>query len=118
MALVTCQFEKAKLDVKVVFNRSRQISGLFFVPARSAAEYQRPTYADPSTFQEREVQVGTRPWALPGTLTIPVGNGPFPAIVLVHGSGPNDRDENDRSQQAVSGPGARSGVAGNCRLAL
>ena len=30
---------------------------------------------------------------LPGTLTIPKGDGPFPAVVLVHGSGPNDRDE-------------------------
>jgi hypothetical protein len=26
-------------------------------------------------------------------LTVPVGAGPFPAVVLVHGSGPNDRDE-------------------------
>ena len=30
---------------------------------------------------------------LTGTLTLPVGPGPFPAAVLVHGSGPNDRDE-------------------------
>ena len=27
-----------------------------------------------------------------GTLSRPVGAGPFPAVVLVHGSGPNDRD--------------------------
>src|SRR5205814_8151730 len=27
------------------------------------------------------------------TLTVPTGSGPFPGIVLVHGSGPNDRDE-------------------------
>ena len=27
------------------------------------------------------------------TLTMPVGQGPFPAVVLVHGSGPQDRDE-------------------------
>ena len=29
---------------------------------------------------------------LPGTLAMPAGEGPFPAVVLVHGSGPNDRD--------------------------
>ena len=33
------------------------------------------------------------PGELPGTLTLPEGDGPFPAIVLVHGSGPSDRDE-------------------------
>jgi uncharacterized protein len=93
VALVTCQFDKAKLDVKVVFNRQQQISGLFFVPAKSIAEYQRPPYVKPAALQEREVQVGTGEWALPGTLTMPVGDGPWPAVVLVHGSGPNDRDE-------------------------
>ncbi len=37
--------------------------------------------------------MGSGEWALPGTLTVPNGPGPFPAVVLVHGSGPNDRDE-------------------------
>jgi pimeloyl-ACP methyl ester carboxylesterase len=31
--------------------------------------------------------------SLAGTLTLPTGNGPFPAVVLVAGSGPNTRDE-------------------------
>ncbi len=35
---------------------------------------------------------GTGQWALPATLTMPVGSGPVPAVVLVHGSGPGDRD--------------------------
>ena len=37
------------------------------------------------------VRVGTPP--LKGTLTLPPGKGPFPAVVLVPGSGPNDQDE-------------------------
>jgi uncharacterized protein len=35
--------------------------------------------------------VGAPP--LTGTLTLPAGAGPFPAVVLVSGSGPNDQDE-------------------------
>ncbi len=46
----------------------------------------------PAGLGEREVTVGAAP-ALPGTITLPAGQGPWPAVVLVHGSGPNDRDE-------------------------
>jgi dienelactone hydrolase len=57
-------------------------------------EYRPPDYADPASFTEREVTVGAATeWALPGTLTLPKGAGPHPAVVLVHGSGPQDRDE-------------------------
>jgi dienelactone hydrolase len=48
----------------------------------------------PGTFREEKFTVGSGEWSLPGTLTLPVGiTGPLPAVVLVHGSGPNDRDE-------------------------
>ena len=30
---------------------------------------------------------------LAGTLTLPKGDGPFPGVILVSGSGPQDRDE-------------------------
>jgi hypothetical protein len=52
-----------------------------------------PPYADATKFRSEAVTVGADPWKLPGTLTIPTGNGPFPAVVLLAGSGPNDRDE-------------------------
>jgi hypothetical protein len=32
VAHVTCAFEKAELDVKVVYNSQQQVSGLWFVP--------------------------------------------------------------------------------------
>lgn len=53
-----------------------------------------PDYVAPSSFTEREVTVGEgTPWPLPATLSVPATAGPHPAVVLVHGSGPNDRDE-------------------------
>jgi hypothetical protein len=46
----------------------------------------------PTGVTERDIIV-PGPVPLPGTLTLPAGNGPFRAVVLVHGSGPGDRDE-------------------------
>jgi hypothetical protein len=35
---VTCKFENVVLDAKVVFDRNKQIAGLFFVPSKRAAK--------------------------------------------------------------------------------
>lgn len=53
---------------------------------------------------------------LPGTLTLPEGPGPHPAVLLLHGSGPLDRDGNARKVPMNLGPPladtlARAGVA-------
>jgi len=41
----------------------------------------------------RQIPVGVGTPPLKGTLTLPAGKGPFPAVVLVSGSGPGDQDE-------------------------
>jgi dienelactone hydrolase len=90
VVLVTCQFERMTLDTKVVFDAKGQVTGLFFAPTASTP----PPYARPDAFREREITVGKGEWQLPGTLSLPsAGAGPWPGVVLVHGSGPNDRDE-------------------------
>lgn len=93
LVLITCDFERNKVEVLATIDGSGEIVGLQARAAQPAAVYATPDYADPAAFTEREVTVGSGEWALPGTLTMPVGPGPFPALVLVHGSGPNDRDE-------------------------
>ncbi|MGI6251788.1 MAG: alpha/beta fold hydrolase [Anaerolineaceae bacterium] len=92
---VTGLFEKGSLDIKVVFDKQGKISGLWLGTLESS-EYKAPGYAGQSLFTEEEVVVGAGKWALPGTLSMPAGiaaGDRVPAVVLVHGSGPNDRDE-------------------------
>jgi dienelactone hydrolase len=89
--VISCQFEKAALDITITFNAAGQVAGIQIRPP--VAPWTPPSYATAGTFVERDVTVGAEEWALPGTLTLPTGPGPFPALVLVHGSGPNDRDE-------------------------
>lgn len=107
LVFVTCRFDKATLDVKIAFDAKQRVAGLFFVPtqnqlstqsqaqapAQAQTEWAPPEYARPGAFHERALTVGASPWELPGTLAVPNGRGPFPAVVLVHGSGPADQDE-------------------------
>ncbi|HEY1219911.1 MAG: alpha/beta fold hydrolase [Bryobacteraceae bacterium] len=93
VVLVTSKFEKATLNVKWVFDSKSRVAGFFVVPVESDAPWTPPNYAKPSSFHEQQITVGSAPWQLPGTLTLPNGTGPFPAVVLVHGSGPHDQDE-------------------------
>jgi hypothetical protein len=93
IVLVTCSFEKTALDARVVFDKAGKIAGLQFVPPAPPVKYEPPAYAAPSKFEEIDVTIGSGEWALPGTLTMPKGAGLVPGFVLVHGSGPNDRDE-------------------------
>ncbi len=90
---VRCSFEKGGFDTKVVFDGSGKVAGLFFVPAAEDTGYEAPSYVNEGSFTEEEVTVGSGRWKLPGTVSMPKGKGPFPGVVLVHGSGPNDRDE-------------------------
>lgn len=94
-ALVTvrCSFEKADLLARVAVAPDGKVAGLFFAPAPSRAEWTTPPYVKPGTFRESDVTAGAPGWPLPATLAMPAGEGPFPAVVLVHGSGPHDRDE-------------------------
>ena len=86
-----CRFQRFDVDIQLVFNENGEISGLNFTPIKNV--YNPPLYVNESSFNDVDVEVGEGKWALPGTLSIPIGLDQFPGVVLVHGSGPNDRDE-------------------------
>ena len=91
MVVLNCTFEKGPLNLRLAFDKDSKIAGFSIVPP--AAPWNAPDYAKIGAFHEQSVTVTTGPWQLPGTLTEPNGAGPFPAVVLVQGSGPHDEDE-------------------------
>ncbi|MBN1280213.1 MAG: DUF3887 domain-containing protein [Candidatus Thermoplasmatota archaeon] len=92
---VTCNYSLlGYLDTRFVFDDQDLVAGFQFVPTDLSSLYMPPSYANQSLFTEVNVTIGEEPWQLPGTLTLPITAAPHvPAVVLVHGSGPNDRDE-------------------------
>ena len=95
--IAVIEFAKKTENFKFVFNEKGKILGFRIAPPENSptetAKYETPKYADTNLFTETEVTVGAGEWALPATLTMPKGKTNVSAIVLVHGSGPNDRDE-------------------------
>jgi dienelactone hydrolase len=85
-------FERQALTIRVVFMPDTTLGGLWFLPPTPPA-WSPPDYADAAAFDEIDVRIGAEPWVLPGTLTLPRGDARVPVVVLVHGSGPHDRDE-------------------------
>ena len=93
LVTVPLRHAKAALLAKVAVDGEGRIAGFLIQPAP-------PPPADApaasASFIERDLSVGQGDRALPGTLTLPKNastDSPVPAVVLVHGSGPNDRDE-------------------------
>lgn len=93
VVFIECEFERGKLEMKLVFDKEQKIAGLAMLPAGT---YSVPKYAKPNEIVNREASIGKGILNLPGTLMLPKSasaDAPVPVVVLVHGSGPQDRDE-------------------------
>ena len=86
---VTC--EHGGLTVVMSIDEAGLLHGLRLAPA-GGGTWRPPSYAVAAKFTEQEVQVGTGPLAVGGTVGLPRGRGPHPGVVLLAGGGPFDRD--------------------------
>lgn len=97
---VPCRFEVQNVDIVINTDAQGRIAGIVTMPYTGSQSADGAGGSEeaalPEGIEEISLSVpvkGTEGWELSGTLTLPEGDGPFPAVVLVHGSGPNDRDE-------------------------
>ena len=68
VAVVACQFERAVLDLNVVYNPAGQVGGFSVRPHTAPAPpWSAPDYVTAAAFKETDVMVGGPEWPLPGT---------------------------------------------------
>ena len=80
-------FENNSFNTNIVFDKEGSIAGFNFSPYTFGAD------EIPEGIIEKDIEFGEKDFILKGKLSLPEGDGPFPCIILVHGSGPNDMDE-------------------------
>lgn len=92
------EFERFRLRLLLAFDADGGMNTIRLVPAPAATTVSQAVAYDKTKMLEREVTVGAEGFQLPGILTLPKsatesGTKKVPCVILVHGSGPNDRDE-------------------------
>lgn len=86
------KFERYNLRFLVSFDKDQHINTLRLMPVPAEPVKSTATY-DKTKISEQDITIETDGFKLPGTLTLPLGKTKVPVVILVHGSGPNDRDE-------------------------
>ncbi len=90
---VRCEFGKMKMDLQFAYNDSKKIVGMYFVPPKNKTAYVTPEYAQQNKYYETKIAVKTGTLSMPGALCVPNNTKNPPVVILLAGSGPNDKDE-------------------------
>jgi len=87
---------KENKEIKGVFSQGNREFKLNFYKSEKSNQVKlnRPQHpVKPYLYNDENIIFENNNIKLAGTLTTPKGNGPYPAVVLISGSGPQDRDQ-------------------------
>lgn len=87
------EFEKGALNAQVAVDYFNKITGFFLTVRPESVTYNIPDYADTSKIEEIYTSFGSPEYELDAVLTKPKNKKNLPVVILVHGSGPHDKDE-------------------------
>lgn len=89
-----CRFRKAAYELMLTYDSSGYVNMIRIIPPRPKADYMWPAYApDVKNYSEIKLTLVNGKYKMPGILTLPVAAKEVPVVIMVHGSGPNDKDE-------------------------
>lgn len=92
LVTIPLQYEKAALNAMLAFDAEHRLGGFAIRPAAPATAPAAPPVPADANYRELELRIGDETTGLAATLAMPNSEGPVAAVVLVHGSGPQDRD--------------------------
>lgn len=114
VAAATLSFAKMQLGFVADCDAQDKITTYRFVPAEVLAATAVQAHVEADGVRVSPLDVPTPVGPLHGALTLPAGAGPFPAVVLVAGSGANDMDETigpNKPLRDIAEGLARAGIA-------
>lgn len=83
-------FSKNAMLLSLSYNNDGKVKGMFI--SNYSGFYTIPTYVQSLSFLESKHEFGKKGWEISGTLSYPRDEQRHPAVIIVHGSGPMDRD--------------------------
>ncbi len=86
-------FERGLATFSIVFTAEGKIGNMLIQPTTPAYKDEEPLPLPDGAVEETVALRAGEADETAATLTLPAGEGPFPAVVLIHGSGASDKDE-------------------------
>lgn len=83
-------FTNSMLTLMLSFDSNDCISNITLIPRFTS--YLIPEYANPLAFTETAYNFGKPGWQLTGTLSVPKKGAKMPVVIIIHDSGPLDKD--------------------------